>query len=225
MSITFRQWMGLGLVLVVVLVLALVRTLGCSSPESETSDTAAQTASSSTQFFEISIQSDQTIRVDGQEVSLTELGARVTEAVGQNRDRAVIKMACGEGVSMRIVHAVHEVLRRDGLLRVSYTALSGNDLPLVLPSANQRERARSIPREHFADLRVAASGEMSLDRQAITIPEIRGAIRDRLSRDDKLIVAISTETETRYGDFVSALEEVKGAGAQRIQITDPELRF
>lgn len=93
-------------------------------------------------------------------------------------------------------------------------------LGLTLPPRGQ---AKPIPRRNIASLLINASGEVLLDEQEIDIPRIRDVIKQRLAQNDKLIVSIKTDRNTKYQVFVSVLDQVQMAEAPRISIAEPEM--
>ena len=92
-------------------------------------------------------------------------------------------------------------------------------LQLVLPAKGQ---GKPIPKKNIASLLINASGEVLLDDSEIRIPEIKEAIKLRLAENDKLIVSIKTDRNTKYQAFVSVLDQVQLAEAPRISIAEPE---
>jgi len=93
-------------------------------------------------------------------------------------------------------------------------------LGLTLPPRGQ---AKPIPKRNIASLLINATGEVLLDEQEIDIPRIRDVIKQRLAQNDKLIVSIKTDRNTKYQVFVSVLDQVQMAEAPRISIAEPEM--
>lgn len=93
-------------------------------------------------------------------------------------------------------------------------------LGLTLPPRGQ---AKPIPKRNIASLLINASGEVLLDEQEIDIQQIRDVIKQRLATNDKLIVSIKTDRNTKYQVFVSVLDQVQMAEAPRISIAEPEM--
>lgn len=92
-------------------------------------------------------------------------------------------------------------------------------LQLVLPAKGQ---GKPIPKKNIASLLINATGEVLLDDAEIKVPEIKEAIKLRLAENDKLIVSIKTDRNTKYQAFVSVLDQVQLAEAPRISIAEPE---
>jgi biopolymer transport protein ExbD len=93
-------------------------------------------------------------------------------------------------------------------------------LGLTLPPRGQ---AKPIPKRNIASLLINATGEVLLDEQEIDIPRIRDVIKQRLAQNDKLIVSIKTDRNTKYQVFVAVLDQVQMAEAPRISIAEPEM--
>jgi len=92
-------------------------------------------------------------------------------------------------------------------------------LGLTLPPQGQ---AKPVPKKNIASLLINATGGVMLDGQEIDIPSIREVIKQRLAENDKLIVSIKTDRNTKYQAFVSVLDQVQMAEAPRISIAEPE---
>ena len=52
--------------------------------------------------------------------------------------------------------------------------------------------------------------------------DVNKAIRRRLAENDKLIISVKAHEKTKYGDYVSLIDQLKRANATRISIADSE---
>lgn len=95
-------------------------------------------------------------------------------------------------------------------------------LQLTLPAKGE---AKPVPKKNIASLLINAQGGVMLDEQEIEIPRIKEVIKQRLARNDKLIVSIKTDRATRYQVFMSVLDQVQMAmgATPRISIAEPEM--
>ena len=95
-------------------------------------------------------------------------------------------------------------------------------LQLTLPA---KGTAKPVPKKNIASLLINAQGGVMLDEQQIEIPRIKEVIKQRLARNDKLIVSIKTDRATRYQVFMSVLDQVQMAmgATPRISIAEPEM--
>jgi beta-lactamase regulating signal transducer with metallopeptidase domain len=157
--------------------------------------------------------------VDGERATLESLGAMLARDV--DTESAIVRIECAQDVPMRTVFQAHAALRRAGLLKVSYAQTSGKVVPLVLPSEELIEKAKSIPSEHIARLAIRSSGSSTLDGVELEHSQIRGAIAQRLAEDDMLIVSVRMAEDATFGQYVSTLEALEAAGARRIFIEQP----
>jgi biopolymer transport protein ExbD len=63
---------------------------------------------------------------------------------------------------------------------------------------------------------VSASGDLHLDTQPITLPELEKKLAARRTQDPNTPVYISGDSETRHADMVRALDAVRRAGFTKV---------
>ncbi len=90
---------------------------------------------------------------------------------------------------------------------------------LTLPAKGEETEVRT---KNITNLLINAQGEVLLDDEIVAIPDINRIIREKLAENDKLIVSVKTDRETKYDVFIQVLDELKLANATRISIAEPE---
>jgi biopolymer transport protein ExbD len=80
---------------------------------------------------------------------------------------------------------------------------------LVLPPAAETTEQVKVKQSDIAKLLVNAAGEVLLDGDLITIPQIRETIKNKIRQNLKLIVSIKTDRETNYSRYIEVLDELK----------------
>ncbi|CUU06907.1 Biopolymer transport protein ExbD [Candidatus Thermokryptus mobilis] len=80
---------------------------------------------------------------------------------------------------------------------------------LVLPPAAETTEQVKIKQSDIAKLLVNAAGEVLLDGELITVPQIRETIKNKIKQNPKLIVSIKTDRETNYSRYIEVLDELK----------------
>jgi len=80
---------------------------------------------------------------------------------------------------------------------------------LVLPPAAETTEQVKVKQSDIAKLLVNAAGEVLLDGDLITIPQIRETIKNKIKQNPKLIVSIKTDRETNYSRYIEVLDELK----------------
>lgn len=158
--------------------------------------------------------------IDGEQVTWTVVAEQLKKIAAVD-DRKVIKLKCAEDTPMEQIHRIHEVLRLAGLDRIEYRNGHGYGAPLVLPPADLEERLAKMGEEVKASLIVAASGEVTLDGEAVEMKDLSRIVAKRLEKVPPLVVLLQTEKKTVYKDFLDVLTALKEAGAQRIAIQEP----
>ncbi len=80
---------------------------------------------------------------------------------------------------------------------------------LVLPPAAEVTQQVKVKQSDIAKLLVNAAGEVLLDGELITIPQIRETIKNKIRQNPKLIISIKTDRETSYSRYIEVLDELK----------------
>jgi len=80
---------------------------------------------------------------------------------------------------------------------------------LVLPPAAETTEQVKVKQSDIAKLLVNAAGEVLLDGELITIPQIRETVKNKIKQNPKLIVSIKTDRETNYSRYIEVLDELK----------------
>lgn len=91
-------------------------------------------------------------------------------------------------------------------------------LGLTLPA---KGKAKPIPKKNIASLLINNEGDVMLDEQRIEITQIKDIVKNRLAKNENLIVSIKTASRTRYQDFIRVLDQVQMANATKISIAEP----
>lgn len=91
-------------------------------------------------------------------------------------------------------------------------------LGLTLPSPG---RQKKVPEENICNIWINAVGEVMLAGEPIEIPQIEQEIRERLAKNNKLIISVKTDRRTEYEVFIQVLDRLKLAGARKISLASP----
>ncbi|NOZ62678.1 MAG: biopolymer transporter ExbD [Calditrichaeota bacterium] len=90
---------------------------------------------------------------------------------------------------------------------------------LVLPPKGE---TKEVSKKNIISLLVNAEGKVMLGDQVVDIPMIKSIIRRKLAENDKLIVSVKTDANTKYRYYIQVLDQLKQANATRISIAEPE---
>ncbi|MFQ6092763.1 MAG: ExbD/TolR family protein [bacterium] len=102
---------------------------------------------------------------------------------------------------------------------VTTTMNMDKGLGLVLPGIGVEKK---IPKTNICNVWINAFGQVMVAGEMMEIPKIRGEIKRRLEENDKLIVSLKTDPDTKYGTFVDVLDQLKLAEAPRISLAVPD---
>jgi len=90
---------------------------------------------------------------------------------------------------------------------------------LVLPPKGE---TKEVSKKNILSLLVNAEGKVMLGDQIVDIPMIKSIIQRKLAENDKLIVSVKTDANTKYRYYIQVLDQLKQANATRISIAEPE---
>lgn len=103
------------------------------------------------------------------------------------------------------------------------TAVFAVERGIVLELPAPGERPVSVPSGRLADLHVAADGAWTLDGVPVSRPsDLARAIGERLAAIPDLVVRIDVAPAAPYAALVTALDQVKVAGARAVTIQTEE---
>lgn len=89
-------------------------------------------------------------------------------------------------------------------------------LDLVLPNANTSPKR--INKKNILEIKVAASGRVTLDGQEAQVNTIEEIVRRRILENEKTICVLETHPRAFYGIMVDILDELKMAEAGKITL-------
>jgi biopolymer transport protein ExbD len=158
------------------------------------------------------------IRVDGAPVVWKHLAAELAAKAGEDSDKKVVVIRCGDGVKMGTLSDVQNMLITVGLTKVSYQDAEGNALALILPGEKERKLLKHLDSGDLTTLTVGPAGKVKLDGRRVEVSQVEDIVRKRLTRNPHMVVSILTLADTEYVDFHAVLDQVKSAGAKRIAV-------
>ncbi len=103
--------------------------------------------------------------------------------------------------------------------RVTTTIDVDRGIGLTLPGKGEEQEVRS---KNIISLLINSAGDVLLDNEPTPIHDINRIVKEKLAQNDKLIVSVKTDRETKYDAYVQVLDELKIAKATRISIAEPE---
>ena len=90
-------------------------------------------------------------------------------------------------------------------------------LGLVLPPKGEE---KEIPKKNISNILLNSRGEVLLDKEPISIRDLRSVIIEKMSAIDKLIFYVKTHPKAKYQSYVEVLDQLKMANATRISIAE-----
>lgn len=93
-------------------------------------------------------------------------------------------------------------------------------LDLVLPPPGDVEI--EIAKKNIANLLINAQGQVLLDNELVEIRDIARIVRQKIFENEKLIISLKTDKQTKYETYVAVLDQLKKAEAKRISLAEPD---
>ncbi len=94
----------------------------------------------------------------------------------------------------------------------------GLDLVLPPPGDVQIE----IRTENLTNVLINDAGQILIDKEVVPVEEVDNIVREKLMKNENLIVSVKTARKTKYDIYIKVLDQLKKAGATRISIAEPE---
>ena len=165
--------------------------------------------------------SDEGLTVNGHAISYGDFQKAVKKAASGNDGTVVVKIESDGGVTMGKVHGMQAKLKDIGLNEVIYSGELGQSVPMVLPPEKALKKLASMPEDMILNVKVDPAGVLTVDGAKVAGEDLPKLIKNKLTKEPKLVVALHTETDTRYGAFLQVLQGLKKGGATRIAVLDP----
>ena len=98
-------------------------------------------------------------------------------------------------------------------MMVSLTMTKQQTIKVSLPVA---AASQNDFKPDMINLAVNAAGDVFMDTQAITLPELVRKLEERRAVDDETPVYISGDADTRHADMVKVLDQARRAGFTKV---------
>lgn len=92
-------------------------------------------------------------------------------------------------------------------------------LDLILPDIGGETK---VPKKNITNLLINATGQVLLDNEVVEVSDISRIIKDKIFKNELLIVSVKTDKETKYETYIKVIDQLKKAEAKRISLAEPE---
>ena len=92
-------------------------------------------------------------------------------------------------------------------------------LGIILPAEGEE---LEIKKTNILNCLINSQGNILLGGDPVALKDVNKEIRRRLAENNKLIISVKAHEKTKYGDYVSLIDQLKRANATRISIADAE---
>ncbi len=88
-------------------------------------------------------------------------------------------------------------------------------LGMTLPEFNEETEVAPVPKERMAAVLVNENGDVLVDGNPTSLFQIKNNLKERIKSkidvpsNKKLIVSLKTDRQTRYNDYIQALDQIK----------------
>ena len=97
--------------------------------------------------------------------------------------------------------------------------LNENPGTKALPGQSEYTHLPAITK-NISNILLNSRGEVLLDKEPISIRDLRSVIIEKMSANDKLIFSVKTHPKAKYQSYVEVLDQLKMANATRISIAE-----
>lgn len=159
--------------------------------------------------------------VDGHEMPMKKF-AQVMEKISADTGKTpTIVIDTHKSTSMGRLHKIQKVLLKNDLTHVVYKGEEGKKMKMALPKEGVKAKLASLPEGQVLPVKVGCEGAVVVGDKKVKCSHVGKAVAKAMQSEPHLVVALHTENDTPYGDFVAVLESLKKAGCERIAIQDP----
>jgi biopolymer transport protein ExbD len=92
-------------------------------------------------------------------------------------------------------------------------------IDLVLPPEGD---VKEIPKTNIMNILLNDNGDILIDEEPRFMNQVKDIVKNRIIKNDKVIVSVKTTRRTPYKVFVSVLDQLKQAEAKKISIAEPD---
>ncbi len=218
-----RVAVALGIMVLLIVPLSLYKGgLTAKQPTASPSGAPAPIPGKDLKSMTLALHGDKMIKVGDKEVPLNELVALLDEQITGDRSKLVVKLECDRTVQMKTIYDVQELLTSMDLRKVEFSGAGYDEMALVLPPADVDDWLGKLSEKDILRLVVDKDGHALLENERVLHAKLQGVVEDHLSKNPNVVFTLESSAETKYGDFLEALEKLKRAGAPRIVILPPD---
>ena len=92
-------------------------------------------------------------------------------------------------------------------------------LGMVLPAEGEE---MEINKKNILNCLINSTGNVLLGGEAVDIKNLAKAVRQKIARNDKLVISVKAHNASRYEDYVRVIDQLKQANATRISIAESD---
>jgi len=96
---------------------------------------------------------------------------------------------------------------------------SDKGIDLVLPPDGD---VKEIPKQNIMNILINDNGDILIDEESRQLNQVMDIVKNRIQKNDKLIVSVKTTRLTPYRIFIAVLDQLKQAEAKKISIAEPD---
>jgi biopolymer transport protein ExbD len=92
-------------------------------------------------------------------------------------------------------------------------------IDLVLPPEGE---VKEIPKTNIMNILLNDRGDILVDEESRFMNQIKDIVKDKIAKNDKIIISVKTTKATPYRVYVAVLDQLKQAEAKKISIAEPD---
>ncbi|MCP4574095.1 MAG: hypothetical protein GY838_17175 [bacterium] len=161
------------------------------------------------------------IFADGEEMPAKKFAYYMEKVASKSKKKPTIVIDTSGKTSMGQLHLVQKVLQKNDLNHVVYRGHEGKKMKMALPAKGMQKKLAELPEGQVLPVFINCDGIAKVNGKQTKCTNVGWAVAKAMEKEPNLVVALHTEKDTSYGDFVTVLEGLKKAGCEKIAIQDP----
>jgi biopolymer transport protein ExbD len=99
------------------------------------------------------------------------------------------------------------------------TISSDKGIDLTLPPEGD---VKAIPRANITNILINDAGNILIDEEPRLMNQIKDIVKEKIAKNDRMIISVKTTRGTPYYVFISVMDQLKQAEANKISIAEPD---
>jgi len=179
----------------------------------------AFTAESSSEVkFSIEIKANDEIIINDNPGSMEELLKMLSRISEADKQSIFVTIKAENDVIMNRLEKIQQILMISDIFKIGFVKPDGEKLSLMLPPPENELKLKQISEKNKVTIFITSGSDILVNNSKSKSTKVKDIVNKHLSENQHKIFIVQWESKSRYESFLSVLDQVKEAGAQRIVI-------